>query len=389
LVRELLRQAVMGLSFKCSSMAATLALDPPDAAAAARLRYVSDSEPGIRRIRAGRSLRYRDVNGARVTDPVMLQRIRTLAIPPAWRDVWICPTPSGHLQAVGRDARGRKQYRYHSRWREIRDETKFARLLDFGRALPDIRRRVRRDMSRPGLPREKVLATVVHLLDTTLIRVGNQQYARANGSYGLTTLRNRHVTVRGPRLRFEFHGKGGKRHTVDLNDRRVAGIVRRCQDLPGHELFQYIDGVDKRQTVDSADVNDYVRLAAGHEFTAKDFRTWAGSVLALNSLRAHGARTGRLTKKDVNASVAAVAESLRNTPTICRKCYIHPAVLDMDAAPGRRGPPQTSRNRSMAALRPDERAMLALLSKRTRPKRGGRARLATKPEATRSIARSP
>lgn len=360
----------MGVSFQCSSTA-TLALNPPEAATAARLRYVSDSGPGIRRIGAGRNVRYHDVNGARLTDPVVLQRIRTLAIPPAWRDVWICPTPHGHLQAVGRDARGRKQYRYHPRWREVRDETKFARLLDFGRALPRIRRRVRRDMGQRGLPREKVLGTVVHLLDATLIRIGNSQYARDNGSYGLTTLRNRHVTVRGPHLRFEFHGKGGKRHTVDLNDRRVAGIIRRCQDLPGHELFQYIDGEGERQTVDSADVNDYLRLTAGQEFTAKDFRTWAGSVLALNSMRSHGARAGRLTKKDVNASVAAVAASLRNTPTVCRKCYIHPAILDRDAAPARRSPPQTSRNSSLAALRADERAMLTLLSKRTRPNHRG------------------
>jgi DNA topoisomerase I len=369
LVRELLCQAAMGLSSKCPSMAATLPLDPPEAAAAARLRYVSGDGPGIRRIRAGRSFRYRDANGESVIDPATVQRIHALAIPPAWRDVWICPTPSGHIQAVGRDARGRKQYRYHLRWREVRDETKFARLLEFGRALPHIRRQVRRDMRRPGLPREKVVATVVHLLETTLIRVGNSEYARDNGSYGLTTLRSRHVSIHGPRLRFEFHGKGGKRHTVDLNDRHVAGIVQRCQDLPGHELFQYVNDAGERQTVDSADINEYVRQTGGSEFTAKDFRTWAGSVMAFDSLHTLGAHSARLTKKHLNASVVAVAQSLRNTPAICRKCYIHPAILNMDAALIRRSSPQNPRSGSRMGLRHEERAMLLLLTKLTHPKR--------------------
>jgi DNA topoisomerase-1 len=318
------------------SSAETLPLDPVDAAAAARLRYVIDTGPGIQRIRAGRSFRYRRNDGASVTDPLTLQRIRGLAIPPAWRDVWICPTSAGHIQAVGRDARGRKQYRYHLRWREVRDETKYSRLLHFGRALPRIRRQVRRDMERPGLPREKVLATVVHLLETTLVRIGNPEYARDNGSYGLTTLRNRHVSVRGPRLRFEFRGKGGKPHTVD-----------------------------------SADVNDYIRQAAGSEFTAKDFRTWAGSVLALNSLRARQAGDRRPTQKDINASVVAVADSLRNTPAICRKCYIHPAILQTNLTRERRLPKQ-SRRRSSVELHPEERAVLAVLGGQKQARRRAR-----------------
>jgi DNA topoisomerase I len=353
------------------SSAETLPLDPVDAAAAARLRYVIDTGPGIQRIRAGRSFRYRRNDGASVTDPLTLQRIRGLAIPPAWRDVWICPTSAGHIQAVGRDARGRKQYRYHLRWREVRDETKYSRLLHFGRALPRIRRQVRRDMERPGLPREKVLATVVHLLETTLVRIGNPEYARDNGSYGLTTLRNRHVSVRGPRLRFEFRGKGGKPHTVDVNDRRVARIVRRCQDLPGHELFQYVDEAGQHQTVDSADVNDYIRQAAGSEFTAKDFRTWAGSVLALNSLRARQAGDRRPTQKDIKASIVAVADSLRNTPAICRKCYIHPAILQTNPTRERRLPKQ-SRRRSSVELHPEERAVLAVLGGQKQARRRAR-----------------
>ena len=249
---------VSALALSSHALAA-LATDPTEAAAAARLRYVSDAEPGIRRVRVGGGFAYRDAQGSRIRDPESLRRFRALAIPPAWTDVWICSIPNGHIQATGRDARGRKQYRYHPRWREVRDETKYARLLDFGRALPRIRRDVRRDLRRAGLPREKVLATVVYLLDTTLIRIGNEEYARANRSYGLTTLRSRHVRVRGPHLRFEFHGKGGTPHVVDVDDRRVAEVVRRCQDLPGHELFQYVDESGQRQAIGSADVNEYVR----------------------------------------------------------------------------------------------------------------------------------
>lgn len=342
----------------------TLAIDPVETAAAARLRYVSDATPGLLRIRVGSDFEYRDVNDAPLSDPQTLQRIRSLAIPPAWTDVWICPTPTGHIQAVGRDARRRKQYRYHPRWREARDETKYARLIAFGQALPRIRRRVQRDMRASGLPREKVLATVVRLLEMTLIRVGNPEYARQNGSYGLTTLRSRHVRINGPRLRFEFRGKGGKPHTVDVNDRRVATIVQRCQDLPGYELFQYVDEAGQRQTIDSADVNEYLRQVAGIEFTAKDFRTWAGTVHALVTLRAAGADGAPATKKNVNEAVVAVAGRLRNTPAICRKCYIHPAIFEAYLESGLGGPIQTAPLSSRVTLRPEERALLAFLKRR-------------------------
>ena len=306
-----------------------IALDPGEAAGAAQLRYVSDARPGLQRIRHRRSFRYIGTDGEPVGDLATLRRIRSLAIPPAWTEVWICPVAHGHIQAVGRDARGRKQYRYHARWRAVRDEAKFDRVIQFGCALPAIRERVEKDLALPGLPREKVLASVVRLLETSLIRIGNVEYARENRSYGLTTLRTRHVTVEGARLRFEFRGKGGKRHTVDVSDRRLAAVVRRCQDLPGHELFQYLDEDGQRQAIDSADVNDYVREIAGEEFTAKDFRTWAGTLLAANALA--GARSF---DPDVNpksaivAAVESVAHQLGNTVSVCRKCYIHPSVLD-------------------------------------------------------------
>src|SRR5262245_31268854 len=245
-----------------------------------RLRYVSDSTAGIRRLRSGRGFRYLALDGSPVRDLRTRQRIRALAIPPAWTEVWICPTSAGHIQAVGRDARGRKQYRYHIRWRETRDATKYARLAMFAKRLPAIRRRVSQDLARSGLRREKVLATVVRLLEISLIRVGNVEYAASNGSFGLTTLRNRHVTVDGPSLRFEFRGKGGKRHIVNMADRRLAQIVRQCQDLPGHELFQYMDDEGRRHSIGSADVNAYLREVAGEGVTAKDLRTGAGTVLA-------------------------------------------------------------------------------------------------------------
>ena len=346
---------------------ATASAQSLDAAASGRLRYVSDTAPGIARIRSGRGFRYRAADGGPVRDGQTLARIRALAIPPAWTDVWICPAPNGHIQAVGRDARGRKQYRYHSRWREIRDETKYARMIDFGRALPRIRRRVQDDVSRAGLPREKVLAAVVGLLETTLIRVGNEEYARQNGSYGLTTLRAKHVRVDGGRVRFEFRGKGGKPHVVALTDRRLARVVRQCQDLPGHELFQYVDDDGQRQTIDSADVNAYLREIFGAEFTAKDFRTWGGTVLAAVALRGRDPGSPTRARKHITQAVAAVAQQLRNTPSICRKCYIHPAVLEafQEAA---LGPPVTIVGRPRAgprfALQPDERVVLRLLERR-------------------------
>jgi DNA topoisomerase-1 len=302
-----------------------IALDPGEAADAAQLRYVSDARPGIVRVRHGRAFRYIGTDGEAVADLPTLRRIRSLAIPPAWSDVWICPAAHGHIQAVGRDARGRKQYRYHARWRAVRDEAKFDRVIQFGRALSAIRERVEKDLVRPGLPREKVLASVVRLLETTLIRVGNAEYARDNGSYGLTTLRTRHVTVEGARLRFEFRGKGGKHHTVDVSDRRLAAVVRRCQDLPGHELFQYLDEDGQRQVIGSTDVNAYLREIAGEEFTAKDFRTWGGTVLAARALAEPSEEAD--TRRRLTAAITEVAARLGNTPTICRKCYIHPDVV--------------------------------------------------------------
>src|SRR5919107_213286 len=262
--------------------------DPVESAESAGLRYVSDTMPGIRRKRSGSGFSYVGPDGKAVKDPATLARIRSLAIPPAYVDVWICPTANGHIQATGRDARGRKQYRYHPKWRETRDETKFGRILAFSEALPGIRKRVESDLSKPGLSREKVLATVVRLLDCTGIRIGNDEYARSNRSFGLTTLQDRHVEISGSNMRFEFRGKSGKNHSVSLSDRRLAKIVRRCQDIPGEDLFQYVDEDGVRQTISSGDVNDYLREISGQEFTAKDFRTWAGTLLAIESLRELG-----------------------------------------------------------------------------------------------------
>jgi DNA topoisomerase I len=337
-----------------------IALDPGEAAGAAQLRYVSDARPGLQRIRHRRSFRYIGTDGEPVSDLATLRRIRSLAIPPAWTEVWICPVAHGHIQAVGRDARGRKQYRYHARWRAVRDEAKFDRVIQFGCALPAIRERVEKDLALPGLPREKVLASVVRLLETSLIRIGNVEYARENRSYGLTTLRTRHVTVEGARLRFEFRGKGGKRHTVDVSDRRLAAVVRRCQDLPGHELFQYLDEDGQRQAIDSADVNDYVREIAGEEFTAKDFRTWGGTVLAALALAAPDPEESDA-KRRLTAAVVAVAARLGNTPTICRKCYIHPDVVAAHVD----GSLEIELNgRDPGGLSADEAAVLNLLVRR-------------------------
>jgi DNA topoisomerase I len=303
--------------------------DPVESARAAGLRYVSEDSSGIRRRRAGRGFVYLDADGRRVRDAETLRRIRALVIPPAWRDVWISSAPTGHIQAVGRDARGRKQYRYHARWREVRDETKYTRMLVFARTLPRVRARVAHDLARPGLPREKVLATIVRLLETTLIRVGNQEYARANKSFGLTTLRTRHVDVAGTEVRFEFRGKGGKVHAVGVRDPRVARIVRRLQDLPGQELFQYLDESGARRSIGSADVNAYLNEIAGEDFTAKDFRTWAGTVLAALALaEVRAFATAREAKRNVVRAIERVASRLGNTPAICRKSYVHPEVLN-------------------------------------------------------------
>jgi DNA topoisomerase I len=296
-------------------------LHPEGSARAAGLRYVADATPGISRQRAGAGFRYLSTNGTAVRDKATLARIKALAIPPAWGKVWICPREDGHLQATGRDARGRKQYRYHPRWREMRDETKYGRMLAFSRALPKIRRRVSQDLTLAGLPRDKVLATVVRLLETTRMRVGNEEYARDNDSFGLTTLRVRQVRVQGSTMQFRFRGKSGVWHQFALSDRRLATIVRRMRDLPGYELFQYLDEQGETRAVDSADVNDYLKAVAGDEFTSKDFRTWAGTVLAAEALHQFG-------KGGLQRAIEHVAKQLGNTKAVCRKCYIHPRVIE-------------------------------------------------------------
>ncbi len=295
----------------------------------AGLRYVADDAPGIRRSKSGKAFTYSHPQGGAVRDAQTLARIRALAIPPAWQDVWICPRDDGHLQATGRDARGRKQYRYHARWQEVRDETKFGRMAAFARALPRIRRRVGRDLALPGLPRQKVLATVVKLLETTLIRVGNEEYARENESFGLTTLRMRQVRVRGARLHFRFRGKSGVQHEIELAHPRLARIVRRMQDLPGEELVQYVDEAGETRRVESGDVNAYLKEITGQDFTSKDFRTWAGTLLAARALGRIGrcASSGEAQRNVVQA-IEAVARRLGNTKAVCRKCYVHPAVVE-------------------------------------------------------------
>lgn len=303
--------------------------DPGDVAKDAGLRYVHDSMPGIHRERAGDGFRYVGVDGRPVEDERVLARINALVIPPAWTDVWIAPTSRGHIQATGRDEKGRKQYRYHPRWREVRDEAKYSRMIAFAEALPGLRAQVQEDLALPGLQRDKVLATVVRLLDETNIRIGNEEYARENKSFGLTTLRNKHVEVSGSTLRFAFRGKSGKQHVVEVQDRRVARIVKRCQELPGHELFQYLDDDGAQQTVESTDINAYLRRVTGQEFTAKDFRTWAGTVVAASTLRELGGYASETqAKRNVVEAVKAASDKLGNTPTICRKCYVHPAVID-------------------------------------------------------------
>jgi DNA topoisomerase I len=321
---------------RARAAAAPQPLDPVASARIAGLRYVNDQTmPGIRRIGSTRRVRYVDPSGRTIADRAELQRIRALAIPPAWKDVWICPNPLGHLQATGRDARGRKQYRYHPRWREVRDEVKYGRLIAFAEALPRVRARTNADLKKAGLPREKVLAAVVQLLEKTLIRVGNDEYARENGSIGLTTMRDQHAKVQGENVRFQFRGKSGIQHSIDLQDRRLARIVKACRDLPGYELFQYVDDDGVRQVVDSGDVNAYLRAVSGEDFTAKDFRTWAGTVLAAQALAELDtfASTAQA-KRNVIRAVESVAKRLGNTKAVCRKCYIHPAILDayMDGA---------------------------------------------------------
>lgn len=301
-------------------------LDPEAAARAASLRYVSDDDPGIARRRSGRGFSYSAPDGSIIRDRTTLGRIRALAIPPAWTGVWISPLENGHIQATGRDARKRKQYRYHTRWRQIRDETKYERMALFGEALPALRAKVAQDLGRSGLPKARLLAMIVRLLEKTLVRVGNEEYVRANRSYGLTTLRNHHVEVDGSAIRFRFKGKGGILHDVELTDRRLARLVQQVRDLPGQGLFQYLDEHGEAQPVGSEDVNQYLREITGAEYTAKDFRTWAGTLIAAQLLDKVG-EEGTTPKELIKAAVTAASKQLRNTVAICRKCYIHPAIL--------------------------------------------------------------
>ena len=344
--------------------------DPKEAADVAGLRYVADDRPGIRRRRCGRGFAYVGPDGAGICDERVLTRIREIVIPPAWTDVWICPFADGHIQATGRDAKGRKQYRYHPRFRELREGAKYERLIAFAETLPAIRAAVREHMALRGLPREKVLATVVHLLETTLIRVGNDDYARHNGSYGLTTLKQRHVKVEGAEIRFRFPGKGGKEWSLTVKDRRVAKVIKACQELPGQDLLQYVDDDGKRLDVTSGDVNAYLKAITGQDITAKDFRTWAGTVLAAAALaELPGFDGATQAKRNLRAAVTRVATRLGNTPTVCRQCYMHPEVIDayldgtlamkLDSGP---------RN-GVDRLHPDETAVLALL--RARLRQGG------------------
>jgi DNA topoisomerase-1 len=342
-----------------------------DGVASARiagLRYVDCRQlAGIRRVGAKDRFRYLGPEGRRASRED-LARIKSLVIPPAWTDVWICPYPNGHLQATGRDARGRLQYRYHVRWRAVRDEVKYGRMLAFGEALPAIRRRVADDVARPGLPKEKVLAAVVQLLERTLIRVGNEEYARANGSIGLTTMRDSHARVTAGGLRFVFRGKSGVSHEIGLGDRRLARIVRACRDLPGQELFQYIDESGQRRPINSADVNTYLHDISAQDFTAKDFRTWHGTVLAARALAdARPMRSEAHGKREIAAAVASVAARLGNTQSVCRKCYVHPAVVEAYRGGVTIGRPlarAAGARRRPHALSADEQAVVKLLSSR-------------------------
>jgi DNA topoisomerase-1 len=339
--------------------------DPPAAAKAAGLRYVNDTKPGIRRDGA----RFFDASGAPVLDESTLARIKALVIPPAWTDVWICPQANGHLQATGRDAKGRKQYRYHAKWRTVRDDVKYERMLNFGKALPAIRAEVDRALKLPGLPRDKVLATIVYLLEATMMRIGNEEYARTNKSFGLTTLRDRHVKVEGSDIAFHFRGKSGVFHDIELHDRRLAKIIARTRELPGQELFQYLDADGERHSVDSSDVNDYLRQITGEEYTAKDFRTWSGTVLAALALQEFEKFDSETqAKKNIVRAIESVASRLGNTPTICRKCYVHPAVLeaylDGSVLEALRTTSEEALVKDLHALRPEEAAVLAMLQQR-------------------------
>ena len=352
-----------------SDSTSTDVVDPRDAAETAGLLYVSDEEPGIRRKKSGKGFTYLRSDGKKVEDEATLKRIRSLAIPPAYTDVWICAKANGHIQATGRDAKGRKQYRYHPAFREVRESTKYERMLEFAAGLPAIRKTIDEHMSLRGLPREKVLATVVHLLENTLIRVGNEDYAKQNKSYGLTTLRDPHVKVNGGELRFQFKGKSGKTWKLQVKDRRVARIVKACQDLPGQDLFQYLDDGGERQSITSSDVNAYLKEITGRDITAKDFRTWAGTVLATLALSEFERFDSEAkAKKNIRMAIEEVSSRLGNTPTICRKCYVHPEVfacyLDGDLLLEIKNQVETELREELPSLRPEEAAVLTLLKER-------------------------
>ena len=312
-----------------SSPVTAIETDSADTARAAGLRYVSDQTAGICRIKTTDGFLYKDRHGEIITDESVLARIKSLAIPPAWEQVWICPNAKGHLQATGRDARGRKQYRYHPKWREVRDEVKYERMIKFGKALPALRERIEHDLAKPGLPRDKVLAAVLRMLDLTGVRIGNEEYARENRSFGLTTLLNRHVRVEGTQIELRFRGKSKVYHALKVKDRRMANIIKRMLDLPGQELFHYLDEQGNVHSIESNDVNEYLREITGEDYTAKDFRTWTGTMLATLLLLEMTHYDGKTeAKKNVDQTVRMVAERLGNTPRICKTCYIHPAVFE-------------------------------------------------------------
>jgi DNA topoisomerase I len=374
-----------GASGALASLNDSSITDPVAAAETARLRYVSDTQAGIKRKSIKRGFVYLGPDGRPIRDQEDLKRIKALAIPPAWTDVWICAKANGHLQATGRDARGRKQYRYHSRWREVRDETKYERMIAFAHALPAIRRQVEQDLKLAGEPRAKILATVVKLLESTHIRVGNEEYARSNKSFGLATLRNRHVKVNGPHIRFEFRGKSRVEHAIDLHDRRLARIIKRCQDLPGYELFQYVDENGALVAIEASDVNEYLKGLAGAEFSTKDFRTWAGTVMAARELRNCGACGSQAqSKRNLVQAIVTVAQALGNTKAVCRKCYIHPAVIDAYLSGHFDGFADAQPAEVSEGLNADEAAVLALLQ---RPAVASEGQPSLRKKLSRSIAR--
>ena len=348
---------------------ATAKVDPEVSAREAGLVYVHHDKPGFTRVRKGKAFHYFDLKGKRIADEETVTRINKLAIPPGYKDVWICPNPLGHIQAVGTDDRGRTQYRYHPKWREARDEVKYHRMLEFGRALPKLRARINKDLKLDGLPRAKVIAAVVKLLETTLIRVGNEEYAKTNQHYGLTTIHNEHVSVDGKHVHFEFRGKSGVDHSIDLNDERLAKVIQQCYDLPEQELFEYVDPDGSRHHVGSHDVNAYLHEVTGDHFTAKDFRTWAGTTLAAMALQEFEAFDSEAqAKKNVLKAIEAVANRLGNTRSVCRKCYVHPAVVDLymegTLAESLKARLEGQLKRKLHSLKPEEAAVMALLEER-------------------------